>query len=279
MTLNFDPNSKNTKGLQAFLPTPRLDINEKEEKDIRSRVACIFQAQTQSDSSSSSIKNPAFSTPELKKTISTYPASPPLKKNKIEQSDEELFPDLQDEKEDLFFQTTIANLNIQRAYELNGKIHTLIEQSSSKNCGGCSLLMLFTDVLREGHKIALDEDFINWFATGSLSNADELINKASDYGIVLIKEKLTKTGALSTIGGRISGSSYSTIVSITHPKIDGHWVVVDHVSNERVFLRDPKTGHAFAPDKEKFLSCIDENIEQCLYVDKISSEEKVKIFE
>lgn len=145
-------------------------------------------------------------------------------------------------------------------------MHSLYQQNSSKDCGGAALLMVFTDLMRNDSSLGLiDSAFLTWVSRSYQTEAQEIIAQAKKHQLNFHSEKLRNKTALETIQKHIRSMDLPVIVSITHPIICGHWIVVDGIENGFVFIRDTHSGEAYCIPSKDFLSFLDEDIEQCIY--------------
>jgi len=131
----------------------------------------------------------------------------------------------------------------------------IIEQGSSKDCGAAAAFMFLSDIkAQQPGKVELNEDFMEWAATAYLYNGEALFNGLSmvlDSSIPLQKEKIPTDDPLFYIQEKLQITGLPVITSITHKKVGGHWIVVDHISETDVFLRDPYTGKAYSAPKDE----------------------------
>ena len=151
---------------------------------------------------------------------------------------------------DLPIQTSLGVYTPTSAYQLSGVSHPLIKQASSKDCGSAAALMLLSSLgIISDQQIKLPERFVSWLG-GPLYNRGEM-----DAGVSLVltsstpykvnSAKLSMDNPLDDVQNELRATGLPVIVSITHPTLSGHWIVVDAVNSTTTTIRDPNTGKAY----------------------------------
>lgn len=151
---------------------------------------------------------------------------------------------------DLPIQTSLGVYTPTSAYQLSGVSHPLIKQASSKDCGSAAALMLLSSLgIISDQQIKLPERFVSWLG-GPLYNRGDM-----DAGISLVltsstpykvnSAKLSMDNPLDDVQNELRATGLPVIVSITHPTLSGHWIVVDAVNSTTTTIRDPNTGKAY----------------------------------
>jgi len=121
------------------------------------------------------------------------------------------------------------------------------KQHSSRDCGSTALLMILMDIVRKtGKSLPITNAFWNWYSTCELATATEIVNIAKkEAGVTLTTHKVPQNAPLAFLKGLIESSNYPVISGISHPQLDGHWIVVDRITDTHSNIRDPSTGRAY----------------------------------
>jgi hypothetical protein len=193
---------------------------------------------------------------------------------------EEIFSGILPTAKDQFFKLPKKlSFDPQKVYFLDGQAHNIVKQKKSNSCGASALLMLYTDIVRNGLvSYSLDDEFWTWYKGCGLTNRFQLVEiaekhlKLKQVNLELSFEKLSNVDDnenIRTIAKHIKTFGLPVISSITHPKIEGHWIVVDAVKKEHIYIRDPFTGAAYAISRQDMDIYIALKIEYVLYVKAI----------
>lgn len=147
---------------------------------------------------------------------------------------------------------------------------TVIKQPPQKgSCGAGATLMLYTDLLRKNTAQApLSKEFLIWYSTCSMAHATEVCRgmkmlsmkpqiKVLHFDQNVLKalqesnsfSKETKFQEVQSYDQIIKemkeirkSTGHSFIMSITHPIIEGHWILVDEIEDDGIYVRDPYSG-------------------------------------
>jgi hypothetical protein len=170
-----------------------------------------------------------------------------------------------------------------------GRSLTVVKQVSNKNCGPTCALMLALDKRLPQETLPLSNTFTNWVRQSSLTSGDTLaINlKREGFNPKLFKfirssspgeqtspeqtaqlssedkiEEIPFTDShavLQSIKNIIDKTKNSVIVDISHPDIDGHFIIIDYVDdkNNNVYVRDPYAGEAYLVDQNELAVSLD----------------------
>lgn len=161
------------------------------------------------------------------------------------------------------------------SYRLGEKSLPCIQQPPQRSsCGTAALLMLIAPFLREG---TLSDDFWRWYGSTGLTNADDLKERVHAENLEIqtraiffhtssiierMKGEAHAYDHLVSIASRIEVFDHlirpnrlPCIVSITHPVLHGHWILIDSIDRESsmVFIRDPYSGKAYRLSIPNFL--------------------------
>jgi hypothetical protein len=169
-----------------------------------------------------------------------------------------------------------TKISMKYAYASGDKVHTLIAQASSKSCGATAFLMLYTDLVRAGMLFELSQDFWTSYANSYLDDMHSCLERAKLTNMHAQGYKLTSEflqnppeNNLIRLGQLLQESGFPIILSITHPTLGGHWIVLDAIVETSFHIRDPKSGKAFKIPHATMLIYFDEEIgEKCLYIIK-----------
>lgn len=145
------------------------------------------------------------------------------------------------------------------------------------SCGGGVEMMIALDILgKKETTIELSEEFKYHYMAAKMLNADAMIlgleklhiqGKAKVYTSLNdgLSSKLygnskiieidpeNKSSILEDIKKTIQETGNSVILGITHKILDGHWVIVDQIEKDSVYIRDPYTARAYKVMQENFL--------------------------
>lgn len=136
-----------------------------------------------------------------------------------------------------------------KVYSIGGRTHSLYKQQSTKDCAVPAFLMLLSDIARHKQPVTIDENFAVRFTNVSLWNANRIQKEALECaGIPLSKTTLPIEKPLKEIQNLIQRTGLPIITAITHPRIDGHWIVVDHIGENESYFRDPMSGMPYKVD-------------------------------
>ncbi len=164
----------------------------------------------------------------------------------------------------------------------------------SGSCGGGVALMIALDILSmRAEKIILEPEFKNRYITASFLQATQIVfdletqrivGKVKTYALkpvdldheVLQVNESYKEAVLEDIQKTIEETGHSVILGITHKIIKGHWIIIDEVTEDEVFIRDPYTIKAYRIPKMEFLQDVFRKVvlEHSVYFPKIESREE-----
>lgn len=188
-------------------------------------------------------------------------------------------------------------IDIKGYYSVSTGEKICIQQpEQNKSCGVGVLFMLMND-----HKIQVleskQEEFARWSLHSQLLNNDKLVQAAHDMTNVhsMGLEFKTKTleeyrfpagisfgfnsasyssqfsSLISILKGLIDKSGSSIIIDITHDKLSGHWILLDEIQKNLVFIRDPYKGKAYCLSYDELFQNIWGSDLKLVYVDKSSN--------
>ncbi|MDB2614216.1 hypothetical protein N9Y92_03555 [Chlamydiales bacterium] len=205
--------------------------------------------------------------------------------------DTPLFPQntIQETVEDIFFKNSFP-ISFGKSYVLGANNKTVIKQIKQKDCGAFALLMLFSDILREKmqNNFTMNFRLSSWINGASTIGEDQIIagseilnfNKYSQElkphyytfpGTTTEKTPSTTVNSahelLNLLALKIQNTAHSIILSIQHPRIKGHWVVIDQINDTNVTFRDSMLGVAHAVTRAEFTTTLpDDELVKCLYL-------------
>ncbi len=150
----------------------------------------------------------------------------------------------------------------------SGRIVCAVQQpiQEKPTCGPGVVLMIALDVVQNMRQVADNARFWGWYGGTRLSNAESLTNglkclelpfkitkfvNNKDYvpteDAQQIEHKLADSAvAIADIKATLASTQNSVILSITHPILKGHWIIVDGFQDGNAWIRDPYLGEAFA---------------------------------
>lgn len=147
--------------------------------------------------------------------------------------------------------------------------HIILKQNILNDCGGASAAMLLSDVILKDAKLVKCDDrscenFQNWCALRTLTKPEDL---KKGLKLALNDTVKVQTGnlpldaaqAFKQIHALHRESELPIIVSIEHPIIRGHWILIDKVTDTHAFIRDPASGKAYKITREKLGPCLIES--------------------
>lgn len=228
------------------------------------------------------------STPAAKKTFSRIHTQKPLFqddlqkiifKNPINSHQDDQFSNI-DNPTGFLFNTVYKN---------NGHTYTIVQQISKKDCGAAAFLMLFTDLMRlDENKLNFSDPIWKWATSCSLINAASLLEKCNPFlknSSYQLERKIfriegddenaiiasSKEVIIDEIQSILKTSKFSVILSITHPEIKGHWIVVDSIDREKneIYIRDPFSGKAYLLTFDELSRSIEKHANtDCIFIAK-----------
>jgi hypothetical protein len=213
-------------------------------------------------------EGPNFSTPPLRKHLSFIPSTPG--KNAFEDI-QNVFPNPLPSFPDDFFKNLEVpkGIELSNFYFLKEKKHTLIQQSSSKDCGAAALLMLYTNVMRSRNKISpFNPEFWEWYSNSILRDAQGIVTGSQLLKGIKLEVRILKEedqNKLDLIKTHMDQSGFSCIVSISEP-IGGHWIVVDEIGEKYVYIRDPNSGTAYKISRKNLIDYFCDDPQTFLFI-------------
>jgi hypothetical protein len=227
----------------------------------------------------------SFHTPEPKRTIAAPPK--PSKKPKQIENDEVFAKQCYGEKKPVtvdatqiketieFLRSYLPNRSIPEYYRLPSGRHVLAIQQpdpETSSCGpGCALM-----IAADHQKVELafsEKKFKQWYGETKITNAKNLLHgfhmlKIScevfqfttdkDYSLsqedakhYKVKHGKNSKDAIEFMKNVIDRTKHSLITGITHPKLDGHWVIIDEFYEGNIYGRCPRFGTAFCISESK----------------------------
>ena len=196
------------------------------------------------------------------------------------------------------------NINTKGFYTPPGGNQELCAQQPdySLSCGVGSMLMMLSHFLFNykddlGPLLALKTNFWDWYSNSSFLNQKPLMEAIltktnfTDHGLAVkgeyfndILEYIDRhdgidytqiTNFAEDILSRLKSiqtrCQSPMIVSITNPKINGHWIVIDHINDSEVWIRDPYTGLPFKLSIEEMYKNWEEEDEvKVVYLERVS---------
>ncbi len=161
-----------------------------------------------------------------------------------------------------------------------GQERYIVQQATDFSCGIACVFMAFLDRYAEKREIEYPNSFISlFFNQEGLTNAKLLATIARKYaGITLSQIKFTKeqnaqaedsitvipvTSPHDIIENLkvILDRGSKVIQAITHPKIYGHWILIDEYVKDTFYIRDPYTALAYALDAKDLSSMLLDGIQ------------------
>ncbi len=109
------------------------------------------------------------------------------------------------------------------------------------------ILKGYTDLSEKGYTVQCLY-FHNQQAIEKLKQQKEETDTNTDY--IAINER--GSSLLSRIEELQKQLKSPLIISITNPRIEGHWIILDHIEEGHVTIRDPATGNGYRLLKETF---------------------------
>lgn len=160
-------------------------------------------------------------------------------------------------------------LNLETIYtDKTGVKHNVLKQpEGSKSCWAYSLAMLLTDLERSGKNLPIDNSFQDWMEKAYLEKADTVQKEANRINIPLEKSRIPCENPLPFIREKIEMSRYPVLSGISHPILNNHTIVIDHIDDTNTTIRDPNTGKAWMIDNAIVEEWYQDGIEEeCLSV-------------
>lgn len=171
---------------------------------------------------------------------------------------------------------------------------TIQQTAQRSSCGTAAVLMAYlTSFPKWSEQLDLIPDpFWDWYKQSELSSASTLVSKL----LFLQKKpdpqwiKFNKTASEEALNDRyteilaIDGSAAvvemkkilknpqdTLILAITHPELEGHWIVVNQLEDDSFLVRDPYSGRGFILNGEKLASYVLKEVEteNCIYIPSI----------
>jgi hypothetical protein len=204
--------------------------------------------------------------------------------NKLITHKDEFFKDI--ERPNFIDLTKVYNPSNLQCYNI------IKQPAESKSCGAMALTMILTDCLRQysirnkdlsKQKNFFSDDYWNWCATCSLAKISTLFEvvknktKIEDLGFEIktkfyhkdssVLEYQKNEGNYPSETEFFLGSdnkavlrdiqtilekSRGVIVTITHPIVDGHYIVIDLIKDNKISFRDSYSGEAYCLSEEEF---------------------------
>lgn len=159
------------------------------------------------------------------------------------------------------------DISTNNIYKENGIARNVFKQpEGSKSCWAYCLAMLASDLLRENRNEMQLGALQEWMDNSYLLNAEKVKSFASSIGVELEHTKIPLKDSLDHLKNQLVSTGHPVLVSIEHSKIQGHAIVIDHISDTETTLRDPFTGRAWKTSNvEMIRNLINDGIEQsCL---------------
>lgn len=159
------------------------------------------------------------------------------------------------------------DISTNNIYRDSGVARNVFKQpGGSKSCWAYCLAMLASDLLRENQNEIQLGKLQEWMDHSSLLNANKVKSFASTCGIKLEHTKIPLKKSLEHLRNQLERSGHPVLISIEHKQIQGHAIVIDHITDAETILRDPFTGKAWKiPNAEMIHNIIDDGVEQsCL---------------
>ncbi len=216
-------------------------------------------------------------TPIKRKFIPESSGDHPVKRSAIEPFKALSLP-LLDAKAPFPF-TVSPHVDVKGYYKISSDYQKLcIKQPPQKqSCGTCATLMLLSHFIDLKVDIKLEESFWNYYVGAILINQAKIIESIETKTNITscgyqvkgtyyhkqerIEKKLKESGKSSKIDYVVINNfrddvlkrinliqaeiNSPIIVSITNPQIAGHWIVIDQIVKDGVFIRDPYTGKGY----------------------------------
>ncbi len=239
----------------------------------------------QTPRTASGIPQSSFQTPEARKNIAA-PARPSKKPRKIE-TDEELAVQCYGQKPATegfspqiretvgFLRSHLPNPFLPEYYRLpSGRCVLAIQQPNpnSSSCGPGCALMIAADHQKVESALS-DQDFIQWYTENEITNAKNMQHafqmlqiscnvfqfttdkdyalSEEDAGHYNLKRGKDSKDAIKFMKNTINRTKCSLMTAITHPKLAGHWVIIDEFNQGNVYGRCPRLGIAFCVSETK----------------------------
>lgn len=233
-----------------------------------------------------------YTTPPLKKrAISFLPPTPGTRTVPHPNLENLPFPNLQNSSKSKVFEDIDIpnNISISCYQTSKGKILPLIKQPRQNySCGPGALMnaflgMAFKAVEPEKFMVIVDslinnEQFFNWYVQAQMQTGSDLVRQLSfllqDFNIEAVSRNYSMAD-LDTPHVRVSStqevledlkifSNLDTpvLVGIDHPKLEGHWIVVDEFDEQtgQFYVRDSYSAKAYAVALEEYLFKVDASV-------------------
>lgn len=196
------------------------------------------------------------------------------------------------------------HVNLGKIYRtLDNQRHYVFQQPPQKgSCGAGALLMLYADLLHSIQRKDIPRAFWEWYNGVQFANLKNLkasiemrtplnelgffaqtkIYHQDDEVLTVIKSLestpenaemmhiTSQNDLLDDMRGILEKSESSLIVSVTHKILKGHWIVIDEIINELIYIRDPFSGKAYSISKDELFECWpEEDSISCLFLKKL----------
>lgn len=159
-----------------------------------------------------------------------------------------------------------------KGYVVDGVPHILVKQISHKSCGAAALLMLYIDITYQNRiPFSLTKPFWDWYRTCDLTTPEFLIKKFEQLANLSSMELRSQQLDPKSIEANLRTLENQTarspvILSITHPVIRGHWILLDAIKGEDVYIRDPYSGCAYKITKAELRKLFSNEVQSFLYL-------------
>lgn len=194
----------------------------------------------------------------------------PKKQKKLPKSNKFFKNPLKSFSRDLFTHTlSLEGIENHSSYQTpSGKIFEIIKQTTTKNCGPTCALMIILDYLQKNNSVKIFKNdkkyFFSWFNNCNGKAAKDIIKKIENTTFLKPQllnffpknfedPKIIKEEIFSKIKEKLNETQNSIMLLMDYENRTNHWVVVDEIKNNMVFIRDPATRKAYAINKEQLL--------------------------
>ena len=166
-------------------------------------------------------------------------------------------------------------------YTVAGREEYCIKQPPQyQSCGTGAALMLMTHFLELDSDLTLLDTFWQWYLGASLASQTEVMNalqthtnlsergyearsvffhsheRIADHprdrpNVTYMGIDNHREALLNKLQQVMTDSHSPIILSITNPRVEGHWILLDEIADGCVYVRDPFSGDAFRLPKEE----------------------------
>lgn len=163
----------------------------------------------------------------------------------------------------------INNFSFKQNYRsTDGTPHSLIKQCTKKGCGPTVLLMLWADMHRDSESLPKIHGRFWEIVSHCTGASHDLVQLYAEKWLNIKLESQNQIRNMDQIRNLLDESGQPVLASIDHPKLGGHWILIDHVNLEekQVDIRDPYTGKAYRVSFDEAQEWLNDGTGLCLYI-------------